>query len=231
MIALEIKECGRDTRGNSLRTEIVIFVKGRRPAVRHPYFEIIADVIRRSRVRHAALDARSITIIRERGGDSTFHYARQMILHIIRQRIAVAIDHVAVRIILIRRAPRACDGVFVIRVVIVIRRRSVLHARLHVAQRIIRPRTRVLVAARRHARAEQAIQVIIRVICRLAARIVLDGQDVAHVVESIMQVQKSVAAFGRDNVGQAEIVEVVNVIGERVVAEFQFCEMTGGAMR
>lgn len=90
----------------------------------------------------------------------------------------IAIRHIPVRIILIRRATRACDGVFVIWIVTVIRRRAVLHARLHVAERIVGPRAIVLVAARRHAGAEQAIQIIIRVIRRLAARVVLDGQDV-----------------------------------------------------
>ena len=149
-----------------------------------------------------------------------------MVFGIIRQRIAVAIGQVTVRIILIRRAPRACDGVFVIRIVTVIRGRAVLHTRLHIPKRIIRPRTTVLIAARRHARAEQAIKIVIRVIRRLAARIVLDGEDVAHIVKIVMQIEQCVSAFGRDNVGQAEIVGVVNVIGERAIAKGQRRELT-----
>ena len=57
MVALEIKECGRDARGNSLCPEIVIFVKGRRSRIWNPYFKVIADVIGCACVRDTALDA------------------------------------------------------------------------------------------------------------------------------------------------------------------------------
>ena len=208
MVALQVEQVGADFRRDALRAEIIKLVKGCRSRIRHIHFVIVADVIRRPRVRHAALYSGAIPIIREGCRHARFGDARQAIFDIIRERIAVARGHVAIGVVLVfQNVVEMRDRVLRGRVVVLIRyRHAVLDALRDVSNRIILPRATVLIRARRDAGAHQPIEVVVSVIRRLAARIVLHGQNISDIVKGVMQVEECVAAFRGDDIGQTQVV-------------------------
>ena len=176
MVALEIKECSRDFRRDALGAKVIVFVKGR--AAVDVDFKVIADVVGRSRSYHLARNSCAISIIRKVRRRRAFDHLRQMVFDIIRQLVAVgtcragrvAALHIAVVIIAEIIRARLLDGVVVIRVIRIRRRRALLDARLRISNRVVCPRTRVLVAAGCNTRAHQARQTI------LARRLEISGK-------------------------------------------------------
>lgn len=140
-----------DARGDSLRTEIVILVKGRRSRLRHIHFIVIANVIRHPHSNHLALDACAVPIIlhvrRRRADGHARHAIFDIIIHqvaTVARRVTVASRHVAVVVVTEIIRTNLLDRVRANgRVIDIGEIAAAVVARLKVANCRVRPRTRV----------------------------------------------------------------------------------------